>query len=507
MRILAFFRNALLRSPILIGIGITIAALFISGASSWLLYNKTSQLLEANLRERLISIVTTAVVQFDAHDIEQLRVESDWTRPEWAKVVHQMEKIRKNNSKILFVYIIRKMDSDTSKMEFVSDSHSIDPYAKIDINNDGVIDDGDQLQWPGQPYPTAPDEAMEAYNGPRTNKDIYSDQWGPVLTGYAPIKDASGKTIAVLATDIKAGDFFTIITQTLYPFLLFIAILAIIIAVLAAALIYIWERRAKMHAQFSGELEMANETVYKHSLDLVRLKKELEIANAQQENLLHFMSHEIKGYFTNAAAGFAAIVEGDFGPITPELKTMAESALSNMRKGVSTIMDILNASDMKKGAVSFKKKPVNFRTVVERVVAEQKSAAYEKHLGLDVQITEGQYELTGDEEKLRDNVVRNLIDNAIRYTPAGTILVRLSDGDRKIHFSVKDSGVGITPEDMARLFTEGGHGKDSIKTNVHSTGYGLFIAKQIVDAHGGKIWAESDGEGKGARFVVELSTV
>ncbi len=269
----------------------------------------------------------------------------------------------------------------------------------------------------------------------------------------------------------------------------------------------------KTDSDYQAELKSIGEQMYEHSLDLVRLKKELEIANASQESLLHFMSHEIKGYLTNAEAGFAAIAEGSFDPITPELKTMTERALASMRKGVSAIMDILQASDMKKGTISFKKNPLNFRSVVESVVAEQKSAAYEKHLGLDVHIAEGKYELTGDEEKLRDNVVRNLIDNAIRYTQKGTIYVELSDlpaqagGNSSIRLSVKDSGVGITPEDMARLFTEGGHGKDSIKVNVHSTGYGLFIAKQVVDAHNGKIWAESEGEGKGARFVVELPIV
>ena len=61
-----------------------------------------------------------------------------------------------------------------------------------------------------------------------------------------------------------------------------------------------------------------------------------------------------------------------------------------------------------------------------------------------------------------------------------------------------------TSEDMARLFAEGGHGKDSIKVNVHSTGYGLYIAKQIVEAHGGQIFAESEGAGKGSRFIVQI---
>jgi signal transduction histidine kinase len=57
---------------------------------------------------------------------------------------------------------------------------------------------------------------------------------------------------------------------------------------------------------------------------------------------------------------------------------------------------------------------------------------------------------------------------------------------------------------MKHLFTEGGRGKESTKVNVDSTGYGLFVAKSVVEAHGGKIWAESEGKGKGSRFTVEL---
>ena len=66
------------------------------------------------------------------------------------------------------------------------------------------------------------------------------------------------------------------------------------------------------------------------------------------------------------------------------------------------------------------------------------------------------------------------------------------------------AGVGISNEDKPHLFTEGGRGKESLKVNVHSTGYGLYIAKQIVETHKGRIWAESDGAGKGSAFFVEL---
>ena len=203
-------------------------------------------------------------------------------------------------------------------------------------------------------------------------------------------------------------------------------------------------------------------------------------------------------------AGIAAIAEGDYGAIPEKLKTMSKAALADVRKGVDTVMDILSASDLKRGSVSFKSDVFDFRVAVKAIVAEQQVAAQAKGLQLDVQMTDGNYRMQGDEKKIREHVIRNLIDNAIRYTPSGTIHIELSDGDAKIHFSVKDSGVGITPEDMSNLFTEGGHGKDSIKINVHSTGYGLFIAKEVVEASGGKIWAESQGAGKGSRFIVEL---
>src|SRR4029077_9064741 len=102
------------------------------------------------------------------------------------------------------------------------------------------------------------------------------------------------------------------------------------------------------------------------------------------------------------------------------------------------------------------------------------------------------------------HVLRNLVDNAVNYTLSGKIEVSLDKKDGKYVFAVKDTGVGISDEDKVRLFTEGGHGKESQKVNVHSTGYGLFIAKNIVTAFGGTIRAESEGPGKGSTFIVEL---
>jgi signal transduction histidine kinase len=170
-------------------------------------------------------------------------------------------------------------------------------------------------------------------------------------------------------------------------------------------------------------------------------------------------------------------------------------------------MDILDASNLKKGTVAFKKDRFDLRAAVQTCVQDLSGSAAGKDLSIEFDPLPGDYMIAGDEEKLKQHVLRNLIDNAIRYTLKGSIHVSLSRDSDRIVFSVKDSGVGITPEDMARLFTEGGHGKDSIKINVHSTGYGLFIAKQVVEAHGGTISAHSDGAGTGSTFIVELTAV
>lgn len=233
-------------------------------------------------------------------------------------------------------------------------------------------------------------------------------------------------------------------------------------------------------------------------------EKELEVANKQQESLLHFISHEVKGYLTKSQAAFAAIVEGDFGEVSEKLQEAAKGELADTRKGVDTVMEILSASNMEKGTVSYKKEPFDFAASVKEELAALAKGAAERGVKLEATLPDDVYEIVGDKQKITDHLVRNLIDNAIKYSPNGTVQVSLTRDGGHVRLSIRDTGVGLTDDDKKTLFTEGGKGKDSLKVNVDSTGYGLYIAKQITDAHGGKIWAESGGRGKGSLFIVEL---
>ena len=238
--------------------------------------------------------------------------------------------------------------------------------------------------------------------------------------------------------------------------------------------------------------------------EIQRLATELEATNARQEGLIHFISHEVKGFLAKDQGAFAALAEGDFGQLPESLKPFVDRALAQARDGARSVVDILKASNQKKGTVEYKKEPFDLKALAQEVVEKARPAAEAKHLALSFESDGASYQMTGDKAELGDHVLRNLIDNAVNYTPAGSILASLKKEGGNYVFAVKDTGIGITEEDKQRLFTEGGHGKDSQKVNVHSTGYGLFIAKNIVLAHGGTVRAESEGPGKGSTFIVEL---
>lgn len=227
-----------------------------------------------------------------------------------------------------------------------------------------------------------------------------------------------------------------------------------------------------------------------------------ETARKQRE-LLHFFSHEVKGHLAKSKAAFASIVEGDYGPLPSPLDSMAHAALADSQKGVETVMSMLDGSDSSSGDMRFEKKPFDLSALTRRVAEDFRQRIERKGLTLLLSIDDA-CNVQGDEGKLERHVIRNLLENALRYTPAGHIDVTLEKIEGAVRLSVGDTGVGINPQDMEKLFTEGGHGEHSKDINADSTGYGLFVAKQVVEGNDGKIWMRSNGIGAGSNFFVEL---
>jgi signal transduction histidine kinase len=240
-------------------------------------------------------------------------------------------------------------------------------------------------------------------------------------------------------------------------------------------------------------------------------RERIQMLNTQLDSIIHLVSHEVKGALGKSRMVFNEIIDGDYGAPTPQMAALASGADRDVKKTVDMVMDILSSANLKRGTLTLAKAPFDMKDAVQEVVASLTPEAAAKGLYLRIEIPEGtDFTYSGDREQIVQHVIRNLIDNSIKYTPTGGITVSLSGGMKgkenlgKIVLSVKDTGVGIPKEDMPRMFTEGGKGHDSTRINVHSTGYGLYFARVVVEAHKGRMWVESEGPEKGSQFYAEF---
>ncbi|MBU0722111.1 HAMP domain-containing histidine kinase [Patescibacteria group bacterium] len=236
--------------------------------------------------------------------------------------------------------------------------------------------------------------------------------------------------------------------------------------------------------------------------EFVKLNIDLKKLIKQRQDLVHLVTHKVKGYFTRSKCVFAEMIEGSFGALPPKAKEMAMLGLDSDNEGINTIDIVLNAASLQAGLIKYDIKPIDFRKVVEQAIESKKDQAKIKGLKLETEIKDGNYILTGDKLWLKE-VALNLVDNAVKYTNTGEITVGLELKEKQILFYVKDTGDGITDEDRKNLWTEGGRGKRSLLKNPNSTGYGLYLVKLIIEAHKGKVWEES-AVGKGSIFYVKL---
>ena len=245
----------------------------------------------------------------------------------------------------------------------------------------------------------------------------------------------------------------------------------------------------------------------------VKQREELQVANENQQLLIRFITHQVKGFFTKSKMIFSSILEGDIGEASVPVMDMMKVGLESDNKAVEMVQEVLKASSLRTGEMTYNFEDTNMVDFVRGIAEGFREMATGKNLAYEINLPAESTMVSIDRLQMTQ-VIKNLIDNSVKYTPTGKVMVNLRKKMSKINgnkkatptalFSVEDTGLGLSDSDKAKLFTQGGRGEESLKVNVNSTGYGLFIVKKIVEGHDGKIWAESAGRGHGSRFYVEL---
>lgn len=243
---------------------------------------------------------------------------------------------------------------------------------------------------------------------------------------------------------------------------------------------------------------------------LEKVTEDLEKANSKLRDLdklksefLSFASHQLRNPLS-AVKGYASmLLEGDYGKINDEPKQAVSTIYQATDSLVQMVQDFLDVSKIEQGGMKYQKEKIDLKKLVTQIVTELEPAAKMKKISLNTHIKDGDYSVLADEVKLKQVIV-NVVDNAIKYTPEGSIDVYLESKSDWIQVRVKDSGVGIEKDDVERLFAKFVRAKDAHRHNTHGSGLGMYLAKMIIDAHHGHIRAESEGKGKGTMFVIEL---
>lgn len=248
-----------------------------------------------------------------------------------------------------------------------------------------------------------------------------------------------------------------------------------------------------------------------------KLAKDLETANKKliemdetKAEMYSFVSHQIKAPI-GIVKGFAQLLyDGSYGKIPKKAKETAVYIKTACDRLINLAETFLNLRRIEEGKMDYQFKDINIAALIKNIVNEFKILADQKGLKLKADVTETPSVIIvkADEIRLRQ-VIQNLIENAIKYTQKGFINVECQisdvDGQKSILISICDSGMGINLKVLPELFDQFKRAKET--RQIQGTGLGLYIAKEIIKAHNGEIWAESDGEGKGSRFYVRLKTI
>ncbi len=239
--------------------------------------------------------------------------------------------------------------------------------------------------------------------------------------------------------------------------------------------------------------------------DLAKANDRLKELDGLKSEFLSIASHQIRAPIT-AIKGYASLIlEENFGRVSDELKNAVEVIFESSKSMAIMVDDFLNISRIEQGRMKYDLTVIDLSVLATEVVNELKPTVEKKGLSITIDFDKkANFDARIDAGKIKQ-AITNLVDNAVKYTPKGSITVNLARSGGRIDLAVKDTGMGISAENIPKLFQKFSRSKDAITTNVGGTGLGLYVVKQMVEGHeGGKVWVESPGEHKGSTFHIEV---
>lgn len=225
-------------------------------------------------------------------------------------------------------------------------------------------------------------------------------------------------------------------------------------------------------------------------------------AEKAREEFIAQVTHEFRTPLTNIRAYTETLSSGMFED--PQTISECYNVITKETRRLSRLIeDILSVSQLEVGSIELRTDNVDLRTLLSEAVRDARGHAEEKNIDLQLVLPAKLEPIRADRDKLAV-VINNLLGNALKYTPSGgNVVVGCQVSPESVTITVKDNGIGITPQDQARVFEKFQRGTDPEIQNITGTGIGLFTAREIIRRHGGDIELISE-KGAGSTFMARL---
>jgi signal transduction histidine kinase/ActR/RegA family two-component response regulator len=279
------------------------------------------------------------------------------------------------------------------------------------------------------------------------------------------------------------------------------------LAALAAVAFLLQRRRYQVFiesADIVHEFEAGYVEKEREARALAQVNEELRRLDELKSEFLAMISHELRTPLT-AIMGYSRLLARQIhGPLSPKQLEHQEAIFRSAQRLSDLINDLLDVSRLEAGRVELAPRPTDVRHVVDQVVAIVRVAAAGKQIRVANDVADDIPAVHADPTRLHQILV-NLVGNAVKFTPSGGS-VRVFAGTHRdqVWISVEDTGVGISPEELARIWEAFYQVESPMQRRHGGSGLGLAIVRRLVELHGGIVRAESEGENRGSRFTFTL---
>jgi len=236
-----------------------------------------------------------------------------------------------------------------------------------------------------------------------------------------------------------------------------------------------------------------------------KANEELKRVDETKSQFLAIANHHLRTPLTAINWYTDLLVSGKYGKISKKSKEVIDKIKEATSDEIKIVGDLLDVSQFQLGTDIVNLKPdVSVDNIFKQIIRDIAPEAEQKKVKIIFNTNKSVQLISADESKLRV-ALTNILDNAVKYTESGEVFVELKSNSGKILITIKDTGIGMSEAELKNIFVKTfERGKNAQKIFATGKGIGLYISAKIIEAHHGKIWAESEGKNKGSAFYIEL---